>query len=171
MRRWLWVLITAWIPGTAPASEGGTPPRGATVGWERYQVLVQRNVFAKDRGRAREEAKAGATSKPEADTVLTGILEKDGELIAFLENRKTKAVQVARKDDPVARGRIGAISLDSIEYLCDGASVRVEVGKSLEGGAAEPARPAATGSGADSGSTETNAILERLRKRHEELNR
>jgi hypothetical protein len=48
----------------------------------------------------------------------------------------------------------------------------VEVGKSLEGGAAAPATPAATGSGADSGSPETNAILERLRrKRQEEMNR
>ena len=172
MTRWLWVLIAAWIPGLAPASEGGTPPRGAAVGWERYQVLVQRNVFAKDRGRAREETRAAAAPKPEADTVLTGILEKDGELIAFLENRKTKAVQLARKDDPVARGRIATISLNSIEYLCDGASVWVEVGKSLAGGAAEPAKPEATGPRADSGSPETNAILERLRKkRQEEMNR
>jgi hypothetical protein len=134
MKGWAWVLVAVWIPGVVPASESGTPPRGAAAGWERYQVLVQRNVFAKERGRAREEGRAAAAPKPEADTVLTGIVEKDGELQAFLENRKTGAVQVARKDDPIARGKIAAISLDTIEYVCEGASVMVGVGKNLEGG-------------------------------------
>jgi hypothetical protein len=170
MRPWVLVLIAACVPCLAPASEDGPPQQHAASGWERYRVLGQRNIFAKDRGRARPRLESNEEMGPpapklESEVVLTGILQKDGQLVAFFENTRTRTVQAVRKDDVIGRGKIAAISLDGIEYVCDGTSFSVSIGKTLEGGASTRA---GSESGASSGSAETNAILERLRKKRQE---
>jgi hypothetical protein len=164
--------------GPAPKEQDTTKAGNGATGWDRYQILIKRNVFSKSRGREREEARIAAQKppppKPEAETVLIGVAEKDGQLVAFLENTKTGAVQKVRKDDPVARGKVVAITLNSIEYECEGKTLVVGTGSNLEGGApvkgGEPGKTAA--SAAAPGSGDAGSVLERLRrKRLEEMNR
>ncbi|MCY3019324.1 MAG: hypothetical protein NTW87_09905 [Planctomycetota bacterium] len=182
MKAWVVALIAGCVASQGSASDAGARPQGLAPAFERYQVLVQRNMFAKDRGRARDEARAaeqskdGAPSKPEAETVLVGILQKDGQLVAFLENSKAGTVQAVQKDDPIGRGTIAAITLDSIEYVCGDTSLTVTIGKSLDGGTptklGELAKPAGAGASAGAGSADSNSVLERLRKkRQEEMSR
>lgn len=170
------------VAGPAPIAPTTAETGSGTTGWDRYQILIKRNVFSKSRGREREESRVVVQKpppKPEAETFLVGIAEKDGELVAFFENRKTGTIQKARKDEPVARGKIASITLNNIEYDCDGKVLVVAMGNNLEGGTvsksgdAGSTAAAPTGSPAAApGSGDAGSILERLRrKRLEEMNK
>jgi hypothetical protein len=181
------ILPAIWISCAALASEAGTQveAQAQAASWERYQVLLQRNIFAKNRRAWREAMRSPDQDKDEmgppapkieAETVLIGILDKDGQLAAFLENCRTGAVQMLRPEDPLARGKIGAITIECIEYACGGASIFVNVGKNLDGGTSgalgEPSKYPATDANGNPVSAEVNSILEKLRKkRQEEMNR
>lgn len=164
-------------PGAARDGEIGPnssqKDSAAAPSWERYQILVQRNIFSKERGRAQEERRERTREpekeaapvavppgpKPEADIQLIGILQKDGELVAFLENNKTGAVQAIRQGGAIARGTISTITLDSIDYSYDGSVSTVSIGKNLEGGVAVQSADAAKKEAGE------NSILERMRKK------
>ncbi|HYG76469.1 MAG TPA: hypothetical protein VEK08_15800 [Planctomycetota bacterium] len=169
MSRALLMLIALLAPAVLSASEAPARTESSTA-WERYKVVVQRNMFSKDRGRREErktekkaEKEAAPAPKPETEIVLTGVVKKDGELIAFLENRTTGAYVKARPGDAVARGKVTAITLDSIEYTVDTSMSVIKIGQTLEGGSA-PA-PNATAPKTDSA---TDSIIERLRKKRQE---
>lgn len=163
------------------ASEADAPKEKSAADWSRYEILVKRNIFSKERGRAHSEENAGERKekesppppKPEADLVLIGIIRKDGQLVAFVENTKTGTVQNVREGDEIARGKFGSMTLDKADYICDGASSEVTIGKTLDGGAATRSESvkAAVGSApttGDSGSSGANSVLERMRKKRQE---
>jgi hypothetical protein len=130
---------------------------------------VKQNIFSKDRGKAAAaaETQAKPVPKPEADLQLVGIVERDGKLIAFVENRKTVAVQAVHSGDTIAGGKVGTVTLESIEFVSGNSTGVVTIGKTLDGGT--PPKPA-EGEKSAGVSSETNDILERLkRKRQEEL--
>jgi len=177
----LLALLAIWISCQAQPSDAEMQAPDGNSGWEQYRILVQRNIFARDRGRMRHASKDSDEMGPpapkvDAETVLLGVLDKDGQLVAFLENTRTAAVQMLHTDDPVARGKVGAITLDSIEYVCGGSSVLVGVGKNLEGGATaalgESFKSPVTDSSGNPVPADTNSVLERLRKKRlEEMNK
>lgn len=164
-------------PSHAEEKAGEAPvPAKDAAGWERYQVVVQRNIFAKDRARGRGDHRPAEQAveemgppapKTETDSVLIGLLEKDGQLVAFLENTRTGAVQTLRTGDALGSGKVGTLTLNSMEFVSGETSLTVSVGQKLDGSAAgtlsEPVK-----SSAGSGSPEANAILERLRKKRQE---
>ncbi|HEY3320908.1 MAG TPA: hypothetical protein VGP72_10625 [Planctomycetota bacterium] len=182
--------------GTTPAPAGPTAPpvftppvftpRASSTpppGWDRYKILVERNVFSKTRTRGRyedrpaevQEKPAAPPPTPERDFQLRGIVQKDGQLVAFIENAAAKTIQPLRTGESIARGKVGAITLDNIEYVCDDQPIVVSVGQTLEGAAAvAPASVPAgrdagtTGPAASTGSPEVDSIVERLRKRRQE---
>lgn len=155
----------------APAADA--PDAAPASGWARYQVLTERNMFLKNRARprvfeAKQEEMGPPAPKVETDVVLSGIVEKDGQLAAFLENSRSGTVRLVRKDDEVGGGKIGAITISGIEYISNGATRTVTVGMTLEGGSIANLGTAKTGSG----SAETDSVLERMRKkRQEEMNK
>lgn len=173
-------IIALCISVHALGSEAPLQPHAKTsLGWERYEVLIQRNIFSKNRGRPRGEERTEKPKdspppppSPESEIQLIGIVQKDGELAAFFENRKTGAVQSTKTGDSIARGKIAAITLDSVEYVLEESRSIISIGKNLEGGIATsvavPPEAATSASKTDSGSAETNAILERMRKRRQE---
>ena len=179
MKQWCMVLLAACFLGLAHAADSGTPLPDA-VCWERYHVIVQRNIFAKDRRRGRgnhrpaeqaAEEMGPPAPKAETESVLIGILQKDGLLVAFLENTRTGTVQTLRTGDALGCGHVGAITLNSMEFVSGETSLTVTVGQNLDGSAAGRLSDTVK-SGTGSGSPETNAILERLRKkRQEEMSR
>ena len=177
--RWL-LLACAGFVSTAFASESA-PITQEPDGWARYRILTQRNIFSKERGRSRHEARTTEAPKekepeppprPEADIMLLGIVQKDGKPAAFVENRKTGSVQSLRVGDSIARGTVSAITLENLEYTCDGTSITVNIGRTFEGG--EPAAAVAststksTASGSSAGASDANAVLERMRKKRQE---
>jgi len=177
----LTALLAFMISAQLAASEARTEPPPQQNGWDRYKILIQRNIFSKDRGRPREERRSEDRGKeketppppkPEADITLIGILEKDGKLAAFFENAKTGLIQSAASGDSIARGKIGGITLDRIEYVYDGATVTVAIGNNLEGaaGSKSSGAPQSTSpsSGGNTGPSDANALLERMRKKRQE---
>ncbi|MGD0092941.1 MAG: hypothetical protein ABSE73_23765 [Planctomycetota bacterium] len=186
MKQWSFALMAVWVACQAAASDGGARPQEAASGWERYQVLVRGNIFFKDRAHRRAEARPPAQKdeemgppdpKVESENVLIGVLEKDGELVAFLENSRSGTVQMLRTGDAIARGKIGPITLERIAYVVDEAKVLVDIGKNLEGGVAgalgEVKGGATISSPSDSSaSPEERATMEKMRKkRQEEMNK
>ena len=178
-------LTLCW--GFAAAARGDTPA-AAPPTWDEYKILVERNMFLRNRTRPvqRVYGSPQPTYPPEHFLVLKGIVRQGNAYTAFFEDTRARATSTAVVGGQMAQGRIVRIALDHVEYEKDGRITKVEMGKTLEGtvstGAstpAPPAPPAATGSASSetkpaapaAGSEDERAILERLRQRREaELN-
>ncbi len=185
--------LTAGEPSLEKPSVPAVAPVRAAPTADRYNVILRKNIFAKDRQNLNADGSTPPVvkttvkepPKPEALTVLVGVVERDGKLSAMLENRGTGKTQVLHSGDSVAGGKIGTITLDSIEYSAAnaGSAVTVSIGRTLEGGAPPMATDAKTGestattSSASGGTAApavpaapsgSNDILERMRKKRQE---
>jgi len=169
--------------GFAMTALGQTSP--TTSSWDKYKVLSERNLFLKDRSRRNDRAKA-PVYPPEHFLVLTGVVRQGDEYVAFLEDTRSGATSRVKANGQAAQGRIARLGLDYVEYEKDGKAVRIEVGRSFEGGAAvagaQAAGEVATPGGAavagaqaapqSGGSSDEKAALDRLKQRRlQELNK
>ena len=151
-----------------------TPPEPLDA----YKILSERNIFLPDRSRPDRRAAPPAPVYPSEHFILLRGIVRQGDLyIAFLEDTRNRTTSKARVNDAVAQGRIAQIALDYLEYEKNDKTVKVEIGKTLEGPAmagpsvessspaiAAPAPPPEAGR--DQGSA-----LERMRqRRQQELN-
>ena len=107
--------------------------------WALYKVIVERNMFSRQRGARRgrsdrEEMRAPPAPNPESYYLLRGIIQENDEFIGFLEDTRGGQILRVRKGDSVARGVIKALGLDSIEYQLEDHTVTVTMGYDLEGG-------------------------------------
>ena len=129
----------------APSAADGTQPsdaseRGATAqnSWEKYQIILQRNIFSQQRGpvrRMREDRpRPVITRNPESYLVLKGIVQEDDTFIAFIEDTRTNTALKCHAGDSVARGVVKNFTLDSIEYQLGDQTTKVTIGHDLEGG-------------------------------------
>jgi hypothetical protein len=186
------LLACAAIPGRgALAAED----RGAVMD-KSFNVLLQKSIFSRDRAR---NSGASATTAPAVARVLSpeqsvafrGVLCPDEEYVAFVENVQTRQISIVKVGDEIARGRVAAITLDTLAYDSGGKVHQIHLGQDLTGetassggggystgspagfagtpgatpGAAATASPAA-------GDPAQQAIIERLRqKRLQEGNR
>lgn len=155
--------------------------------WGNYKILVDRNIFSRNRGRSFEresrEAKEQVAPAPESYFVLKGIVQQGSERIAFFENFRTGETMRARIGDAVARGKVQNITLDTVEYELNGKLTKTEVGKNLEGEVSSPPltyndliESTAMSSGVSTASTpsaetapqgDEDDILKRLRERRQ----
>ena len=109
--------------------------------WSQYRVIVERNIFSRNRGqRAIEPAVAGTQAgrqppapQPESYLVLKGIAGANDSFVAFFEDTRGGEVIRVKARDPIARGRIVKLTLDSAAYQNDANTVDVKVGQTLEG--------------------------------------
>jgi len=131
-------------PKTEPKAEVKVDPKTpvkteSLTGWDRYKVLVQRNMFSKERGRPREEVrterKRDVPPPPriESDLVLIGVVQKDGAPAAIIENRVSGKIVAVKPGDSIGAGAIKVISLDSIDFECDGILNVIKIGSTLAG--------------------------------------
>lgn len=106
--------------------------------WAQYQIILQRNIFSRQRGPVRQRStdrpRPVITRDPESYLVLKGIVQQDGTFIAFVENTQTNGVLILREGDSIARGSVKNFSLDSVEYQLGDNTVNVTIGHDLEGG-------------------------------------
>ena len=133
----LWaVAIAALVLPAGSTLPAETAPEDS---WENYRVLVERNIFLRDRRPARPRGPSLGPREPivrdsDRDVVLTGIGRRNGEYVAFFENTATGVTTRARMGEDVGKGRIRAITLDTVEYERDGVVTRIEIGYALQGG-------------------------------------
>lgn len=137
---------------------------------ERYDVIVQRNIFLRERRRPSEPTTAPAPAPPppppESGYALVGIVLEDGAYRAYFERRPSGGVVRLSIGDPVARGIIAAIEIDAVLYQSEQGSNWVELGQDLSGRGAVAATTPATSSGGGGSPDEPGlSIEERLRRR------
>jgi len=109
--------------------------------WDTYKIIVERNMFSRQRGprvdrsrRQRQVPVAPPVPDPESYVVLKGIVQEDGAFIAFLEDTQSGQILRVRQGDGVVRGKIKALTLDSIEYEFEDKTTTVTMGLNLQGG-------------------------------------
>jgi hypothetical protein len=168
-------------PSTVPTASAAQAPVSLvpTQSWDRYEVLVERNIFSRQRGR-RETIRTRVytpPTPPERYMLLTGVAKEGDVCTAFLEDTRTNAVSKVHVGDTVLAGRVAAITMDAIDYDSNGRVARIAVGGNLGGGTGRVAPPAAapaagsaapaagSASPAPGGAAEPSDVLERLRQR------
>jgi hypothetical protein len=132
----------------AIASASGNPSGTLAAKWDDYRIIVDRNIFLKNRtmaASAKSPAKRSTAKlpnwpivmmpvyRPEHDIVFVGAIQRHGEYIAFMENTRTGITFRALVGDSMAEGRVAQIALDSVVYESHGRKVRIEMGHGLDG--------------------------------------
>ena len=124
------------------AAAGGRPLPGQEARtWDRYRILVDRNMFLRDRSRARPVAAPRTAEAPPAPAdsdqrlVLRGVARRDGVHVAFFENTRAETLVNVRAGDAIGQGRAKAIRIEGVEYERGGKVRTVLIGTTLAGGA------------------------------------
>lgn len=106
--------------------------------WNRYQIILQRNIFSRQRGPVRQrrtiQARPVITRNRESYLILKGVVQQDSTFIAFVEDTQSNSMLRLGEADSVARGIVKNFTLDSIEYQLKEKTITVTVGRDLEGG-------------------------------------
>jgi hypothetical protein len=157
--------------------------------WEEYTVIVEKNIFSRNRWQQTERATTQARTSParartpESFFVLRGIARDDEGFIAFIEDTRAYKMSRIRVGEPVTEGKVKDMSLDHVDFELNGEARRIEIGMDLGGSA--PQATTYTGSPSfdlpggispqgkdDSGKPasskeETDDILKRLKERRQ----
>ncbi len=109
-----------------------------------FDSLSRRNIFIKGRQTSDSFDGGGGFSRapereyssgPAADELIfNGVTISEQSVVAFIEDTTTGTVRLVQVGDSVARGKIGQIDLDSLQYVANGKTYRVLVGQNLLGG-------------------------------------
>jgi hypothetical protein len=106
--------------------------------WAKYQIILQRNIFSRQRGPVRQRQTAQArpviTRNRESYLILKGIVQQDNIFIAFIEDTQNNSILKLHEGDNIARGVAKNFTLDSIEYQLQDKTFSVAIGRDLEGG-------------------------------------
>ena len=171
------------LAGAAAAGASDHVPVGAEPPkWERYEKVVDFNIFVRQRGRRAAPVRRDdrendrAVAMPAPHMVLRGVSRRGGAWIAFVEDIRSGQVVKAASGDELNGGRVESISMAGISYSYGEAKVDVAVGgmigasRGAPGTAMSPGAPASPTAGtkpAAAGSANELSILERLRRKRE----
>lgn len=148
---------------------------------ERFGLIVQRNIFARNRTQPQQRptTRNEPPPKPAAFHILTGIVRReDGDgYLAFIEDTRNGTTNKVPLGGSIAQGTIKGMDFASIEFEAEGRLVTVEIGKSLMGSSSVPqastTQPSGDSSSAEgssrsgSGSAGSEDIAERMRQRRQ----
>jgi len=177
----LGLIVVLW-----PAAGLGQNATERQDPWAKYEIILKRNMFSRQRGSARRrerERREVAAPNPESYFLLKGVVQENGAFIAFLEDTRNSSVLRVRQGDRVARGVIKSLTLDTVEYAFEERTTTVRLGNDLEGGlgavtmnelmefsdtapAGQPAAPVETPTG-----EEADILKQLLERRKQELGR
>jgi hypothetical protein len=148
--------------------------------WAKFDIISQRNMFSRQRVPFRPQEpvveRPRVMPNPESYFLLKGVVQENGQFIAFVEDKQSGSVLRLREGDRVARGTVKSLNLDALEYQLGDKTVTVNLGLDLEGGRgaitagdlasfSQTAAPAASGSSAGqqaAPSADEAEILKRL---------
>jgi len=132
-------LLLGLIVALEPAVGLGQEAQMPRDPWAKYELILERNMFSRQRGARRQQGDGGprqevAVPNPESYFRLKGIVQEDGRFIAFIEDTRSNSVLKLHAGDSVARGTIKTLTLDTIEYQLADQITTVQLGNDLEGG-------------------------------------
>lgn len=178
MRRTLFTLgllglfLTAMAVGAAPSTAPVTSAAGGrNASFDAYQLILNRNIFSRDRTSSRPARASRETSRTgEQGLMLTGVAEQGDISVAFFEDLQSGQIIRALEGQAIGEGEIVAISLDSVQYRSGDQNRQIVIGQNLTGSSAslastrsssQPAEATSQGALGQGG----NDILERMRQR------
>ena len=137
-------LSTTTLPTTTQAATTApmVNPYEALHGMSRdYLVLTNRSIFKKGMQTVDPFAPTTPPSPPppsiytvqESALEFNGATRADENRAAFFENTSTHEVLTRHAGDFIARGKIVAITLDSIDYQVNGRTTTILLGQTLDG--------------------------------------
>jgi hypothetical protein len=134
-------MVVAWAAvelGQAPARSAPSTPTARPDPWQKYEIILSRNIFSRQRAPVRprderREPEKVVVPNPESYFLLKGVVQENDTFIAFVENTQGGGVLRLHAGDRVARGTIKALSLDSIEYELESQTITIKLGYDLEG--------------------------------------
>jgi hypothetical protein len=127
--------------GAQDTSEAPDPPSFEA----KYKLILERNIFSRARQVYREVVKVPRNEPPppplEASFVVVGISRQNDMTVAFIEDTSLGQVDQYAVNSQIARGKIQAMTLDSLQYVVSSdvndvnavAVTDVKVGQSLLG--------------------------------------
>jgi hypothetical protein len=140
--------------GPALAADNGRAPIDPS-----FDVLLKKSIFSRDRSRgtgapASTAPAAGAARvlSPEQSVAFRGVLCPDEEYVAFMENIQTGQISIVKAGDEIGRGRVAAITLDTLAYDAGGKVHQIRLGQDLTG------ETAASSGGGTGGSTTAPSV-------------
>jgi hypothetical protein len=91
---------------------------------------------------------------PERSLVFEGATDFDNEYVSFIEDFTSGKVQILHTGDPIANGKVGIITLNSMDYINkSGKTTHVALGKNLEGTDPPTTQPSYIAASSTPGST------------------
>lgn len=174
------VLTTTVASALAVFAAEPAPARAQSAPMaESYQLLMEKSIFSKDRRSAGSVANLPTQPvrvlSPEQSVAFRGVLCPDEEYVAFVENVQTGQISIVRTGDELARGRVAAITLDTLAYDAGGKLHYIQLGQNLAGevagatigAAVSAASPTSSPAGAAPVPSDpaTAAIIERMKQR------
>lgn len=168
----------------APPQPQPQPPRGesrtpitSSQGWQPYRVIVDRNIFSRQRGRGgpgaseenggengtQQQAKQtdvapGPPPEPGTQVVLIGVSFVGDYATAVFEDRRDGAIYAAQVGEKLVDRTIQNITLDTVEVDHEGKTIEVVIGRTLAGTEAPvTAAPGTSAAAATGGSTTPGA--------------
>lgn len=130
----------ATAPGATLAAAGSPLATGPVEPWQisrpfppAYDILLTRNVFS-----LRRVVKTDGPPRPEAGLAFRGAGLLDDQYTALVEDLGSKAVRRLKAGEPVAAGKVKAITLSYLEYEAGGKVARIAVGQNLAGATVPP---------------------------------
>lgn len=163
-----------------------TPATKSAPTWDDYRLIVERNIFLRDRHRPSAPrptyTPSSSPKPPDPQMILCGVADQDGAPTAFFEDDQTGQITKLQVGQRIRGGSIVGVSLDGVDYQTASGIRRVAIGQTLSGATASlastspttatatsaPGGPAATTSAAASSGTGDKAaddIAERMRQR------
>ncbi len=134
------IVMKLLVAAIAVSTMAADPPQptgaAASRSWDDYRILLDRNIFRRDRRairRASTRPRESYTYDSDSTVVLRGIATRDGQFLAFFEDTRAKTVIRARVGDAVGKGTVDGITLDEVAYARAGAVTDVRIGRNLMG--------------------------------------
>ncbi len=186
IRAWIVLTMTAaaWLPAAAlgPATRSASAPSARPKrSLEDYRLIVDRNIFSRDRTRrtvaARPSREPAATQPVEQrHLVLTGVALQGEAPMAFFEDSLDGQTLWVRTGMPIGHGVVRDISFEGVTYR-NGAGERIiAIGEDIEGvavtlqasttqGASAATDAGAPAAGAAAPAGNADDVLQRMRLR------
>ncbi|MCE5280111.1 MAG: hypothetical protein ABFD92_05920 [Planctomycetaceae bacterium] len=172
----LWLPATGQSPATQSASAPSAPPKRSL---DDYRLIVDRNIFSRDRSRRPVAARAYTPPReisppaPQRHLVLTGVALQGESPIAFFEDSLDGQTLWVQAGMAIGHGTVADISFDGVTYRNGARERTIAIGEDIEGIAVllqaststqSASAPAATPAAPPS-SANDNDVLQRLRLR------
>ncbi len=135
------VIIVIMLGAISLSDAGRTSGAGANEFSSHYRIIVERNIFSRQRGRravdnrtsGEQSTRQVAPRSQESYLVLTGLAKVNNVYVAFFEDTRGGPLIRVTAGGSLARGRVTKLNLDSVVYQRGEDSASIMVGQTLEG--------------------------------------